>query len=89
MLDGSSISALTIIGAACFFAGHLCHPGSGQGRSLEVRCSCSEFQEVSSPFTLEQDEARVWWYAALGTLLFARAVGLLCGGFTTGMVSVA
>ena len=83
------ISALAVIRTACFFAGHLSHPGSGRGRSLEVRYSCSESAEVSSPFTLEQDEPRVWWYATLGTLLFARAVGLLCGGFTNGMVSVA
>ena len=29
------------------------------------------------------------WCAAPGTLLFARAGGLLCGGFATGAVSVA
>ena len=37
---------------------------------------------------LEQDEPRVWWYAALGTL-FALAGGLLCDAFAAGAISVA
>ena len=60
----------------------------GQGRALEDRSACSETAEVSAQFTLEQDEHRVWWYAAWWTL-FALAGGLLCGGFAAGAISVA
>ena len=61
--------------------------GFWAGRPLGDRCACSE-TEVSAQFTLEQDEPRVWWYAALWTL-FALAGGLLCGGFAAGAISVA
>ena len=88
MVGGPSLSALAVIGTACFFAGQLSSSDSGQGRALEVRCACSETAEVSAQFTLEQDESRVWWYAALWTL-FALAGGLLCGGFAAGAISVA
>ena len=46
-----------------------------QGKPLEVRCTCSEAEEVTSRITLDQDEPRVWWYAALGTFLFALSGG--------------
>ena len=88
MLGGSSFSALAVIGTACFFAGQLSSPAPAQSRPLEVRCSCSDSTEVSSQLTLEQGETRGWRYAALGTLLFALAGGLLCGGFAAGAVSV-
>ena len=80
-------SALTFVGTACFFAGQL--SSLGRGEALEDRCACSETVEVSAQFTLQQDEPRVWWYAYLGTLLFALTGGLLCGGFAAGAIRVA
>ena len=78
MVGGPSLSALAVIGTACFFTGQLSSSDSGQELS-------SETAEVSAQFTLEQDEPRVWWYAALWTL-FALAGGLLCGGFAAGAI---
>ena len=60
----------------------------GHWRALEDRCACSETAEGPAQFALEQDEPRVWWCAALWTLLFALAGGLLCGGFAAGAISV-
>ena len=76
-------------GTACFFAGQLSSSDPGQGRALEIRCACSETADVSVQFTFEQDQPRVWWSAALGTLLFALAGELLCGGVAVGAISVA
>ena len=42
MLGGSSFSAPSVIGTACFFAGQLSSPGPSWSRPLKVRCSCSE-----------------------------------------------
>ena len=78
---GPSLSALADTGTACFFDGQLSSSDPGQERALEVLCACSESAAGSAQFTLEQDEPRVWWYAALRTLLFALAGGVLCGGF--------
>ena len=70
MVGGPSLSALAVIGTACFFAGQL----SSLGRGELSETACSE-TEVSAQFTLEQDEPRVWWYTDLETL-FALAGGL-------------
>ena len=88
MLGGPLLSALAVIGTACFFAGQLSSSDFGQARALEDRSACSETAEVSAQFTLQQDEHRVWWYAYLGTL-FALTGGLPCGGFAAGAISVA
>ena len=86
MLGGTSISALVFIATACFFTGQVSVPR--QGLPVEIRCTCSKTAEVTSQFTLVQDEPRVWWYAALGTFLFALAGGLLCGVFAAGVFGV-
>ena len=58
-VGGPSLSALAVIGTACFFAGQLSSSDPGQQRALEVRCDFSETAEVSAQFTLEQDEPPV------------------------------
>ena len=81
------LSALAVIGTACFFAGQLSSSDSGQG-DLSTSAALAP-RSRRSQFTLQQDEPRVWWYADLGTLLFVLAGGLLCGGFAAGAIGVA